>query len=316
MILSCCVARWLEKLPVGHAMRRFFQDGKRRRSVNYSQNWRRFNRPQKMNIGQARLGPMLRHLVTRTRLSVTCLLPESPCLKSAWLMTVKLIFSGTMVVFTSILDSMERVPTPILRGVSADPGSMMTTYPHQRDCLPKFLRCLRLDPTLAGSSLHLDERTSAAPDLSPGVVDDNEYLLREMFNPQHVKDGELLVTAISLKDLRFRGFSVHRMDYVTAESVNASIRERLSKPRTGTPWKDEGVARLQASVVRAFYLDDQQVFVVIDTAREDNRGHASIYVAASGKGEAHARKLRSLLLPLLQKRTSVEQAFESIVGDL
>lgn len=167
---------------------------------------------------------------------------------------------------------------------------------------------------MAGSPLHLDERTSAAPEVSPGVIDDAEQLLREMFNPQHVKNGEVVVTAISLEELRSRGFSVHRMEYVTAEYVKESINERLSRPRTGSNWQDEGVARLQASVVRALRVDDQQAFVVIDTAKEDSRGHASIYAAAPEKGQAHARELRALLLPLLQERMSLNQAFDSIAG--
>jgi hypothetical protein len=133
-----------------------------------------------------------------------------------------------------------------------------------------------------------------------------------MFNPQHVKNGELVEAAIPLEELRSKGFSVHRMEYVTGESVKESIRERLSRPRTGAPWRDEGVARLQASAVRALRVNDQQAFVVIDTATEDNQGHASIYAAAPERGRAHAKELRALLLPLLQERMSLQQAFDSI----
>ncbi len=212
-------------------------------------------------------------------------------------------------VSTSILGSMVRVPTPISPEGNADLESITRTFPHPRDCLPKSPHCLRPDPTLAGSSLHLDECVSAAPDLSPGTVDDEERLLREMFNPQHVRDGKLLPSAISLTDLRCRGFSVHRMKYVTVEFIEASILERLSRPRK-TPWQDEGVARFQALAVRRISVCDQQALVVIDTAHEDNHGHASIYAAAPEKGDAHARELRALLLPLLQERMPVHQAFE------
>lgn len=160
------------------------------------------------------------------------------------------------------------------------------------------------------SSPHLDEHTSAAPGLSPGIVEDDECLLRELFNPQHIKNGELQPAAISLKDLRRCGFSVHRMKYVTAEFVKASIEERLSRPRKGEPWKNEGAAKLKALEVRQILFDGRQAFVVIDTAEPNNRGHASIYAATPGKGDPHARELRKLLLPFLQKRMPVDKAFE------
>ncbi len=38
--------------------------------------------------------------------------------------------------------------------------------------------------------------------------------------------------------------------------------------------------------------------------------HASIYVAAPEKGKAYARKARRMLLPLLKKRMSVDEAFQ------
>lgn len=157
---------------------------------------------------------------------------------------------------------------------------------------------------------HLDERISAAPGVSPGVVADDEFLLREMFNPQHVRDGRLLPTAISLQDLRSRGFSVHRMRYVSRKFVEESVRDRLSRPRKGEPWKDEGVAKFRTLAVRRLRMDGRQALVVIDTAAEDDRGHAGIHAADPEKGDAHARELRSLLLPLLRKRTSIREAFE------
>lgn len=160
------------------------------------------------------------------------------------------------------------------------------------------------------SPLHLNEHISAASGLSPGPVEDDELLLRELFNPQHVRNGELLPTAISLQDLRSRGFSVHRMKYVLTEFVKASMEKRLSRPRKGEPWKNKGVAKLKTLEVRQLRVDDCQAFVVIDTAQQNNRSHASIYAAASGKGDAQARELRRLLLPLLQKRMPVDKAFE------
>ena len=148
------------------------------------------------------------------------------------------------------------------------------------------------------------------PGVSPGVVKDDEILLRELFNPEHVKDGKLTKRAIAVKDLRERGYSVHRMTFVSESFVRASIQERLGVPRrNGVRWKDEGVARLVTSGVRSLHLDGERAFVVIDTALGKNRGHASIFARKPEKGEAYVRKLRSLLLPFLENRVSVAVAY-------
>ncbi len=167
-----------------------------------------------------------------------------------------------------------------------------------------------LDSTLPNNPPHLDEHVSAAPGISPGVVADDEFLLRELFNPQHIDDnGQVLVTAISLQDLRHRGFSVNRIKYVSPDFIKSSVRKRLSRPRHGRPWRDEGVAKFEARRIRRIQTQGERAFVVIDTALPENPGHASIYVTKPEKGEAYARELRNLLKPFLQDRMSIEQAF-------
>lgn len=58
--------------------------------------------------------------------------------------------------------------------------------------------------------MHLDESVSAEPNLSPGIVEDNEVVLRELFNPHHIKDGKIQKRAITINDLLKDGFSVHQ----------------------------------------------------------------------------------------------------------
>ena len=160
------------------------------------------------------------------------------------------------------------------------------------------------------NSDHRNECISAAPKFSPGIVENDEFLLRELFNPEHIRNEELIPRAKSLQDLRSRGFSTHRIKFVTPDFIKSSIEERLSKPRKGEPWRVEGVVRLEVKAVRQFRIDDEQLFVVIDTALENNPGHASIYATSPEKGDSYMRELRSLLLPLLQNRMSVDEAFE------
>lgn len=163
--------------------------------------------------------------------------------------------------------------------------------------------------------LHLDEGRSAAPEISPGVVSDDEYLLRELYFPQHTEDQaghRLKARAIPVKDLIETGFSVHRKSYVNAEQIRERIAERLARPRAGVAWLSLGVAKLKTGAVRNFRLDpDSQarLLIVIDTATTELPWHASIY-AATGTTESCARKLRKSLLPLLRDdRMTVEEAY-------
>ena len=162
---------------------------------------------------------------------------------------------------------------------------------------------------MPSQTTHLDETLSAAPDISPGVVEDDEPLLRSVFNPDHIKDGQVLPSAISLKDLQERGFSVNRLWYVTQEFVENSIRRTLARTFQGSFRASEGVACFEARAVRVVPGNGSQVFVVTDTALPDNYGHASIYLADLGMKPSQARRMREKLLPLLHSRVSVAEAF-------
>ena len=156
---------------------------------------------------------------------------------------------------------------------------------------------------------HLDETVSAAHDVSPGIVSNGEQLLRSLFNPDHIKDGVLQVAAIPLRDLQTRGFSVNRLSHVTPELIYDGINRLLARRPGGEPRYSEGVARFSAGSVRSIQDDGSQVFVVIDTALPDNVGHASIYLSDVSMPQSQARRMREQMLPLLQQRMSVAEAF-------
>ena len=156
---------------------------------------------------------------------------------------------------------------------------------------------------------HLDEATTAAPGLSPGTITDEEFLLREVLNPDHVKNGEIQPSAIPLQDLKVRGYSLHRLHYVTRKFVEDSVLDKLSRPLTGKTRALEGIARFTARTVREIRDDGRQVFVVIDTAKPSNRGHASIYLSDIDMKDSRARSMREKLAPLLEARIPLAEAF-------
>ena len=144
-----------------------------------------------------------------------------------------------------------------------------------------------------------------------GPVRDTEFLLRELFNPQHIRDGKVQEAAINVSELMDSGNSLHRMQCNDADFVKASIAKRLTKTRKDGPWTDEGVAKFKAQDVREKRTeDDRQAFEVFATPTTDNPGHASLKVADPSWKKSYVRSLRELLLPLLQNRMSVDKAYE------
>ncbi len=160
---------------------------------------------------------------------------------------------------------------------------------------------------------HLNERVSPDPSRSPGLVENDEYLIREVCDPQHIdEEGNVVESAIETKHLLSQGFSVHRQQHTPREFIKQAVKNRCAGPDR-KDWKEE-VTLFKAEEVRLLHDDDDKPgFVVIDTPLEDNLGHASIYVTHPQKGErgpSYARKMKRRLLPLLQRRMSIDEAFE------
>lgn len=144
-------------------------------------------------------------------------------------------------------------------------------------------------------------------ELSPGIVQDHEFLLRVIFEPEHVLDGKVIETAISLSDLESRGFSVDRYEHADKSVIQKRIdRQIQNSPENRHSGK---VSKFCCLSVRGIYDDDnERSFIVIDTAMAENKAHASVYSAIERKKSA-LRKIRSLLIPYLQERLSLEEVF-------
>jgi hypothetical protein len=151
-----------------------------------------------------------------------------------------------------------------------------------------------------------DESRSQSED-SPGLVRNEETLLRAMFHPEHIREGKVIEAAIPLNDLRSRGFSVDRRDFAQCAALHAIIAGLMT--RHPDLRQVSMVAHFLCESVRQFG-DSQEIraFLVIDTACPTHVSHASIYAAHPGP-DSNLRKLRSLLLPLLQCRVPLSEIF-------
>jgi hypothetical protein len=156
---------------------------------------------------------------------------------------------------------------------------------------------------------HRDENVTAMPGISPGTVKDDEEVLRSLFNPEHVENGVLQERAISLDDLRCRGYSVHRLRHTDRQTVQRSNEKILGRSFNGQSRTLVGAAILRAREVRDLRHEGKQAFVVIDTALKCNRGHSSIYAKDSPFSKGRLRKLRELLLPLVDAGMTANDPF-------
>lgn len=142
-----------------------------------------------------------------------------------------------------------------------------------------------------------DEQTAHS---ALGVVKDEEHLLRVIYAPEHIRNGSVIESAIALEDLKERGFSLDRASYVD----DAVIQQRIAAQTDRKPDQRQSNFIAQFECVSVRNISDEsneQAFIVIDTAQDDNLAHASLYSANANLGRGGLRKLRDKLLPLLQE---------------
>lgn len=125
-------------------------------------------------------------------------------------------------------------------------------------------------------------------------VGDEEFIIRMTFSPESYKDGEFLPTAVSLQDLRDRGFSVDRESL----TIKSAVLSRIDIQRQKKPDDRQFplFSKLHSGAVRAEVDDAQQrMFVIEASPVEGNPGHAVIK-SAREKGDSALRKMRSRLI--------------------
>lgn len=159
--------------------------------------------------------------------------------------------------------------------------------------------------------MHRDENRSAAPWFSPGLVRDDEVVVRTVLDPDHFKGNKLASVAIPLKDIQSRGWSVDRKSFTSSWYIRFSHwqwqRRRLREGR-------EEIKRFYVLPIPVRLLRDldphtgNQEFVVTDAALCMNPAHAHVLLARE-LGDAIARGLRTNLLQRLPPYVDVSNAF-------
>ncbi len=150
-----------------------------------------------------------------------------------------------------------------------------------------------------------DEEKSVSPVFSPGPVKNTELLLRVLYQPEHIKNGEAIVTAISLDDLKANGWSVDRKEYIETEILEERIAAQVQRnPETR---KVSFSSELLCNDIRKIFdeVTGEREFLVVDEIDENespiNKAHAAIYSANKTKNGV-LRKIRGNLIEELNKK--------------
>lgn len=146
--------------------------------------------------------------------------------------------------------------------------------------------------------------------LSPGLVADEEIIIRLGFAPEHYLNGEVVVAAISSADLnepQRGGYSVDRQKY----EVEDVIRQRAETQMAKSPEKrqDPFIAPMETAKLRQEHTEDtRRAFIILDNSIEGNIAHASI-MSAVKRTKSEIKELKDILVKYLQHRTPMESYF-------
>lgn len=161
---------------------------------------------------------------------------------------------------------------------------------------------------MAGKEPHRDERSSAARWISPGLVGDNEIVLRTIFDPHHIKSGVLSPAAIALDDLRSRGWSLDRKRFTSLWRMKLS---HWNWHRRKTDLLGCFVLPINVKRVRSECRNnDKQILSITDWALCRNPAHAAVLLSAKS-GEGEARRARTMLMTVLPRHIEVSRAFSA-----
>jgi len=137
-------------------------------------------------------------------------------------------------------------------------------------------------------------------------LEDQHYLLRLNFAPQHIVDGKVIPAAISTEDLQRRGYSLDSESLVSLDTLTE--RAVLQAARKPEERKSPHISRFLCGDAASIRYDDILAFNIfhspiaedIESATKPNLAHVSLLCTDTTKGPSYYKKARNLLLPVLQ----------------
>lgn len=149
-------------------------------------------------------------------------------------------------------------------------------------------------------------------DISPGVVEYNEHLMRVLYSPYHIdNDGNLAPAAISTKELYEQGFSVFRKKYSQKSEIEKLIKDKLILKQGD--WQLGRLGLIICQLVRELKdLEGDQIFYVYDHAYDaQNYGHAVILCKKPYR-KSQLIEFKYALLERFKYLASIDELFQTV----
>jgi len=145
---------------------------------------------------------------------------------------------------------------------------------------------------------------SAAAQEQLATVADGEYVIRLLFETEHILDGKVVPGAIAIADMTDRGISVDRRDMAVLDNIRERAREQMSRmPRER---QIANFAELEVGVVRSLSYEGQTAFEVYASPLPGNPAHAHILTNIRGT-RSTMKAVRALLIPHLANFKRLEE---------
>jgi hypothetical protein len=133
---------------------------------------------------------------------------------------------------------------------------------------------------------------------SPGIVENNEILVRQIYSPIHIDEQPGRVNTFAFTDAQDKGMSVNRKTYSSREELNKKVQYKLKlDEEQGKVRSFQGVIYATCHDVRAIKTNDNlKAFCVYDTGNKNDISHADISQATSSRldGSKMRVKLREI----------------------
>ncbi|NYH13411.1 hypothetical protein [Paraburkholderia bryophila] len=127
----------------------------------------------------------------------------------------------------------------------------------------------------------LSWEAKTASDHSPGVVENDEMIVRQVTHPNFVDESQK-IKPIWFDDVVNKGFSTDRLSLTSVEEVVERAKnradERNAKPENAAKEAVtvHSLGKLAVSSIRGVLCDGSRAFGVYDTAQCDNEAHADV----------------------------------------
>lgn len=187
---------------------------------------------------------------------------------------------------------------------------MQKTDPLSIDIKPSY------DDIINNCTLGECEHTPSSH-LSPGIVEDNECLIRAIFSPQHYDVATNSIHPNAFNDVFTIGLSVDRFIHTSPEKINDFAYAFLERKQQID--KENGVVKDRKFIgVIYSYVDEIRSFtenpvVILDTALENNISHSDICSCRRKASKTQKQAIRGLLTKkFTDNPTSPHEAFSLI----